>query len=153
MGSRPWFLDRGEDNVEQPAWAAALQELHDTDGLITVEGKDSITESHPFVEKTHLSVEQARAAFEYLEHTGLIEPEGEEGYVISREGFQTAHERELNQRQWDIDLTMAVLTSGLFLITVINLILSQNRGLLGVGATVAAGVLFIWVLLRLPKYK
>lgn len=155
MGFGTRFTERFQPDVEQPTWAAALQELHDGDGIITVPGKESIKEGHPFVDGADLSVEKARTAFDYLEHAGLIEPVREEEnseFRISREGFHVANERQLNQRQWEIDLSAAIITVGLFVVTIINLMLNQTSGLYGLVGAVLIGALFIIFIRQIPRY-
>lgn len=154
MSLRAWWNNLTEPDVEQPAWAAALQELHDGDGIVTIPHPESTSSTHPFVEEAELTTEEAETAFEYLEHAGLIEKadESEDSeYVISREGFQVAHERELNQRQWEIEIVYAVVTAGLFVVTTINFTLEQYPGWIGTLTSAILGILFIYSMFQLKR--
>lgn len=74
MGLRARVARLFEPEIDQPSWATALQEIHERDGIVDIPEQESIDVDHPFVEGAELDVAKTRTAFEYLRHTGLIEP-------------------------------------------------------------------------------
>jgi hypothetical protein len=123
--------------MKQPDWTVVIRYMYENTPPFP---SSDITEDHPFVTNTHLSVEQAQAVVEELEDWGLVSEvvkdhqianSGSEsgdtvepihGYKLTSDGFDVAHERELSTRNADINVSLTVFTLILVVITGIDVL-------------------------------
>lgn len=134
--------------MSQPKWATAIQVLYRESPRIISE---EIDKDHPFVTEGGLTQVEASKAFDSLDDWGLIEENPkdqaktvdgevvtiEKGYLLTKDGFEVAHERELSRKDHRINHTLVFFTFFLVLAQLLGVLPFNNSTKIAIGFTMA----------------
>ncbi|MFA9415160.1 hypothetical protein [Natrinema sp. HArc-T2] len=95
----------------EPDWSKVLSAIYQSEMVSEHMGEKKISEDHPIVTDTDLTIEEAEKAIDYLDSIGLVDTlpmkfENAHGATLegrtlslTKEGFRVAHERAMKKRQ------------------------------------------------------